>query len=328
MFRLVFAAMLGIACQSGVTQEPNDRQPDKLESGPQDEIQAQFKSYAETFNRGDAAAVAQFWAVDGVSVDGESGERIVGRDALQTDFFELFEHSPGIRLTGELREIRLVRPDVAVVEGLTRLFLPDVDPVDSAFTAVLVKESDQWLISSSDERNLPSPKTPYDALRPLEWLVGVWQDDSEDSHVTTTVRWSLNGSFLIRSFHAQFADGETEGTQVIGWDPLQQRIRTWTFHSDGTFGEGTASQSGDDWLLNLTQVLEDGRISAATQIISRLDDDTIRVRTIGQTIDGAPVPAAAAVTVVRVAAASMPPPADVETTSSDVESAASTGDTP
>jgi uncharacterized protein (TIGR02246 family) len=264
-------------------------------------IRERLQSYVETFNGNDAGAVAAFWTQDAVSLNEETGERTVGRDALQKEFAEFFAGNAGARLAGQIDQVRMIRPDVAVAEGEVSLVLPDDEPVPSSFTAIMVKEGDQWLISSSQERGLPTPPTPYDALKDLEWLVGSWQDQGEDVRVNTTVRWSPSQSFLIRSFNAQFGDGEmVEGTQVFGWDPLNKTIRTWVFNSDGSYGDGTVSRNGEEWIVKMTQMLSDGRLGTATQVVKRVDNDTIEVQRIGETIDGAdPVPASEPVVVVR-----------------------------
>jgi hypothetical protein len=158
--------------------------------------------------------------------------------------------------------------------------------------------------SNSPEGDVLPSASPHEALQELEWLIGTWQDQSEDARVVTTVRWSPNRAFLIRSFTAQFADEEQQGTQIIGWDPSSRQIRTWIFHSDGSFGQGTISRHDDAWMLKMSQTLSDGRTAAGTQVITRVDDDTITVQVIGESVDGELLPTSDPVTVVRTADAS------------------------
>jgi hypothetical protein len=54
-----------------------------------------------------------------------------------------------------------------------------------------------------------------------------------------------------------------EGWQIIGWDPLEERIRSWTFDGEGGFGEGTWTREGDRWLLRETGVAPDGTRTSA-----------------------------------------------------------------
>ena len=270
-------------------------------SREEEAIREQLRAYVQTFNTHDAAKVVAYWTADAVSVNVDSGERTVGRKRLQEDFTKFFEEHPKSQLSGQVDSLRNIRPDVALAEGHVTLLVSESEPVETAFSAILVKEDGKWLISNSQERSIPTPESAADALSELEWLVGHWQDDTDDALVDTTVRWSENRAFLIRAFHVEHLDGETfQGTQVIGWDPLNKQIRTWTFNSDGSFGEGFASKNGDDWMLKMSHIQGDGRVSTGTQVITRVDDNTIRVQTIGETLDGQPIPASDPVTVVRV----------------------------
>lgn len=260
-----------------------------------------LSAYLEAFNNQDAEAVGMYWAEDGVSVDQATGEQTVGRAAIVQELKSLFEDSPGTKLTGEILSVRMIRPEVATVEGRATLFIGSADPIESLFTAIFVKEGDAWKISSSNERDLPSPTSSYDALKELEWLVGSWQDQSDTAAVNTSVRWSPNQAFLIRSFYADFPDGRTyQGTQVIGWDPISKQIRTWTFHSDGSFGQGTISRSEDAWQIKMWQVLGDGTLANATRRLTRLDDNSFTLQTISQSMQGEPTPSSPAITVVRI----------------------------
>lgn len=268
---------------------------------PDSPIKQRICAYLDAFNSGDAAAVAAFWSEDAVSLNEETGERLTGRGALLEDFKAFFAENPGAKLTGEVDHVRQVTDDVAIAEGVATVYLPDADPAPSAFTAVLVKEGDQWLLESSHERDLPSPASANDALQGLAWLVGDWRDDSDLVDGRSTVRWSANGSFLVRSYRVDFTDGESfEGTQVFGWNPRGKNYRTWTFNSDGSFGDGYVTVNGNEITMKLSQVTGDGGVSSSTTVLTRVDDDHFQVRKIGQTLDGAPLPASEAIDVVRV----------------------------
>lgn len=263
-------------------------------------IRDRITAYVAAFNTQDATAVGSYWTTNGVSVAAETGERTEGREALVEEFAGFFREMPNARLTGQIGNIRMVRPDVATVEGTTVLSLSDGTPVESAFSAILVKEGDDWLIESSRESDLPVPTSSFEALKDLEWMIGTWEDQTAAATVTTTIRWSPSRAFLLRSFAAQFGEGdEVQGTQIIGWDPMSQQIRTWTFNSDGSFGQGTVSRHDDQWILKMWQVLSNGSLAGATKVMTRVDENTMTVETIGQTRDGEPVPSSDPVTVIR-----------------------------
>jgi uncharacterized protein (TIGR02246 family) len=258
--------------------------------------------YVQAFNSHDAKALAALWSPEGTHVNKETGERTIGREALHADYAALFKQSPQVSLSGEAEDIRVLQGDTALVDGVCHVVSPGGEPASSAYSAVFVKDGGQWLIDTIYESDLPVPETPRQALAPLEWMVGLWQDESDSATVNSTMRWSPSDAFLIRSYDVD-REGEEpfQGQQVIGWDPAQKQIRSWTFNSDGSFGEASWSKNGAEWIVRKVETLADGRMASGTQVITRLDDNTITVQTIAKEIDGAPEPTAESVTMKRVA---------------------------
>ena len=140
-------------------------------------------------------------------------------------------------------------------------------------------------------------------MKELEWLIGEWNDESNNVKVKTTFRWSANRAFLLRSFSVE-SEGSIalEGTQVIGWDARDLQIRSWTFNSDGSFGESTWSKNGNSWLAKSTQTSSSGEISAGTYVLEKIDNDNFTMQLIGHEIDSEPQPTGAAVKIVRSSA--------------------------
>jgi len=258
-------------------------------------------SYVEAFNKHDAPALAALWSETGVYVQRETGQRVEGRQALEKVFAEMFQEGKVRNLALAVETVRLVTPDVAVVDGTATVTLQDEQPSESTFSAVFVKKGGKWLLDSAHETNLPPPPTPYDHLKALEWLVGTWVDQSKDVRVETVCQWTANRTFLKRAYTVSLGDQiEHQGAQVIGWDPEKQCIRCWIFGSDGGFGEGTWTQDDNRWSVKLSGVFPDGRKGSATQIITRLDDNTMTTQMIGQEVDGRLLPTGDPVKVVRV----------------------------
>jgi uncharacterized protein (TIGR02246 family) len=273
-------------------------------------VEFALKRYIVTFNSHDAAKLAELWTENAVYVDKATGLRTEGRAALTADFAKLFAASPGVVLSGDVEGIREIGADAAMVDGVSRTMTPDSEPSVSAFTAVFVKRDGKWLIDSVHETTLPTPETPRQALEPLAWMVGHWQDAGGGDLVDTNVRWAPGDAFLIRSYTAQ-REGEElpfAGTQVIGWDPRSKQIRSWTFSSDGSFGDGAWSKNGNEWLVRTTQTLPDGVAASATQVITMVDADTATVQTVGKEVNGAPEPASEPVTMIRAAEPEASPP--------------------
>lgn len=279
-----------------------DSAPDQtasVDDAAKEAIRQQLAAYVEAFNRHDAAAIAEYWTTDGVSVNQNTGEKVEGRGPLEKEFARYFKEYPDVFLVGTVDDIRFLRPDVAMVDGKTSLTGGAEGPIDASFSVVLVND-EKWLIKSSSERETPAPTSSHEALGELAWMIGTWKDQSDAARVTTTIRWSSKQAFLIRSFHARFREGDTvEGTQVIGWDPLSKEIKTWTFNSDGSFGNGTITKSDGEWLVKLAQVGSDGSVSTAIQTIKPIDDNMMTVQTVARTVNGVPAPSGEPITVVR-----------------------------
>jgi uncharacterized protein (TIGR02246 family) len=280
-------------------------------------VRTAAEAYVTAFNAHDAAGVAKLWSENGVYVNRETGETSTGRATIEADLNKTFEAYPEIRLQLEAGAVRVVKPDIVHADATATLIIPGEEPRQVLVSGLYVKTGDTWLIDSVEEIPIPAPQSSHDALAPLEWLVGDWQDESDDVTATSSFHWSPNGAFLIRSFST--ASGEEpvlEGTQVIGWDPRAEHIRSWTFNSDGSFGEAVWSKSGSDWLIKSTQTLTDGGAAGGTYVVTPVDEDTMSVHLIGHEVNGEAQPSGEPVRVVRVktAAAEAGPATDATPT--------------
>ena len=266
-------------------------------------VRKTLAEYVDVFNQKTPEKVAGFWTEKGTHTNRETGERTEGRDAIQADMNEVLTEGSGFKLAATIDGIRFITADVASVEGETTVVLSDAEPIVSKYTAILVHQGDKWLLDTVEEMPLPQPASTADALKELEWLVGEWVDDSGDVKVATTFRWTDSQAFLLRSFNVETKEGVAmTGTQVIGWDPRGQQIRSWSFNSDGSFGESTWARNGDSWLSKSAQTLASGDVASGTYVIERLDDDSFTIQLVGHEVGGEPQPTEPAVKVVRAPA--------------------------
>jgi uncharacterized protein (TIGR02246 family) len=264
-------------------------------------VRGLLTQYITAFNQHDAKAVAALWTEGGVHIDRVNDLKTEGREAIARDLEIVFEASPNAKLTGEVTSVRMIRPEVAAIEGNTVLSGSGVDPSRTSFSAIAVSEADGWKIDSIEELPIQSASSPRDALRELEWLVGKWQDESDDVVIQTTCNWSPNEAFLIRSYVATVGDAvDRQGTQVIAWDANRQEIRSWNFDTSGGFGEGTWTKSDDEWLVRSSQTSAEGNLSSGTYLIRRVDDNSMTVQLLGQESDGALLPNQDPIRVVRI----------------------------
>ena len=268
--------------------------PDNAEAA---EIRLMMQRYLQAFNRHDTAALASHWSASGESIDLDSGEKTTGRDAVAGVFATLFEQDAAAAIDINIESIQPIRNDVAVVDGVSLLTFDDATTAGSRFSAIVVREKGTWVLSSVRETAVSPPqatRSPVGQLEQLEWLVGSWEDVSEDLVASTRCSWNTGRSFLTRS-HVSApeaaaatggdgipallpADGSArEISEIIGWDPERQQIRSWVFTSDGRFAEGLWSRAGDSW-----EVCYEGHGADAdtscTFTISRLGPDEIVIR--------------------------------------------------
>jgi len=109
-----------------------------------------------------------------------------------------------------------------------------------------------------------------------------------------------NGNFLIRKYSVVRNDGAAlEGTEIIGWDPREHRIRSWTFNSDGSFGQNVWTQDGQAWMIVHTGTLGDGSDLAANYRVTPVDADTITIVSSDRCINGEPQPPLPEITMKR-----------------------------
>jgi uncharacterized protein (TIGR02246 family) len=272
-------------------------------------VRAAVDAYVAAYNRGDAKAVAACWSRQGQWIS-PAGEKVQGPAAIEKALQAIFSEARGMHLELPHHSVRLIAPDVALDEGVARVVRPGEVPADSTYLAAYVKQDGQWKLDSVRETELPSPPSHYQRLKDLDWLIGDWVDQNASSTVATKVVWTKNKNFILSMFKVS-APGmdDLEGTQVIGWDPIEKSIRSWIFDSDGGYGEGTWTKKGNRWLVKTSTVLANGGRASATNIYRCLDNNTYAWQSIGRQVNGKHLPNIEEVKVVRKAGAPSQHPA-------------------
>jgi uncharacterized protein (TIGR02246 family) len=256
--------------------------------------------YEEAYNRGDAKTLAGFYSEDADYTD-QDGAEVKGRDAMEKLLADNFQQNPGAKLSIRTDEVKQLTPDVKVSRGLATVTLANGTANTTRYTAVRVRKGDHWEISQLTETDAPAPSA-YSQLQALEWLVGSWEDKSSDQVVQIKATWAGDKNFLVRTFKVKGADqSETEGWEIIGWDPIRQQIRSWIFDSNGGFGEASWVNDGGDWLIRASNVLPDGSRSTAENVLTRVNDNAFSWESQNRTLNGEPRPSLDKIDVQRVA---------------------------
>ena len=271
-------------------------------------IRAAVESYVAAYNRGDAQAVADHWG-ENAEWTSPAGQTAVGRKAIAKAMEDLFAQNKGVTIEVSDVKVRLVTADVAMEEGnRARAVRRGCPPSDATYIAIHVQRDGKWKLDSVRETEIADTQQPGEGLRQLDWMIGEWVDSGPDAVVETNVQWTKNKTFLTASFRVSVPDmDDLEGTQVIGWDPKNETIRSWMFDSDGGFGEGVWTQKGDRWIVKFSQTLADGRTASAINIYRLIDADHYGWQSVGRKVEGEYAPNIDEVTVVRKGAKALAP---------------------
>jgi len=259
-------------------------------------------AFAKAYGTADAKALAEFFTDDVVVTDPE-GVETRGKKAVAEMYAGAFQENPGLKLESEVAEVRFITPDVARVEGQSRLSSVKGDASEfTRFSSLLVRKDGKWQAAEIREFTAPAEDVaPYERLRELEWMVGHWVDDSGNNKVEADVRWADNNSYLVRTYNAQ-VQGEKplSGTMFIGWDPQSGQIKSWNFDSEGGHGEGLWTRTNEnEWIVKAQGVLRDGRPTSATQVHTILNKDSVKTNSIDRIIGGQVAPDIVDVVMVR-----------------------------
>jgi uncharacterized protein (TIGR02246 family) len=241
-------------------------------------IQAQRDSFLKAFEMGDARQVASFWTADGELI-GDDGSVYRGRAAVEKAYRELLAQKGKRKAEIQSESLRFPSKDTAVEEGHFKVRVGSAETTISRYSVLYVREGGKWLMAIV--REWPAETV---SLQDLEWLIGTWVAKSVDAEIHTTYEWMWDKSFIRVQFTIRQKDRMLRGFQMIGKDEASGKLRSWTFESEGGFGEATWSRDGKKWVLEAAGRLSDGSILTATNILIPLDQDSFTWQTVKRTV--------------------------------------------
>jgi uncharacterized protein (TIGR02246 family) len=308
---LVFAgSVIGLVAVSRATDPQDGQQAQAATPTPpgEGEIRDLLKAVTEAYNRADAQGLADRFT-DDASLFDQDGQEVRGREAIGRRYAEAFGKGPTCKISGTVETVHFLSPDVASVAGRFQLEDEKGTALSSGgYSLIAVRKEDRWrlgelrdIATASDEAaEMEGP------LRDLEWLVGDWVDEGEDGKIASTVRWDEGGKFLVRKYSVQIVgEPDRSGTQWIGWDPQANQIRSWVFDSDGDFGEGRWTRSGNAWIVKASGTTGDGLTTSSTQVIEPINKDSLKLGSTDRVVGTEQLPDIEEVVMVR-----KPPPPD------------------
>jgi uncharacterized protein (TIGR02246 family) len=272
-------------------------------SAPSDEAAKTARSledaYVAAFDKGDVQTLGNLYGED-VQFTANDGAVTSGRAAVVEGLTKYFAKNKDAKLDVTPERARLLTPEVLTEQGVSAVTTPQEGTELTRYTLTYVKKGSQWLIAQIEESALPGPDAAAQTLSELGWLVGNWKDNAPGMTVETKSAWTKNGHFLRRSFTITHEGGNTvTATEIIGYDPVASRLRSWIFDSEGGFGEGMWRQDGNKWLASVKATGPDGSQSTAQHIITKVDDNKYTWESINRTRNGEVLPNLDRVEVVR-----------------------------
>ncbi len=280
----IASVMSALSCAI-FAQDPSDTSPEKAA------VIANDRAYEAAYAKGDVKALGEFFTED-AEFTASDGRTFTGRAAIEGSVRDAFLSNKGAKLAIALDSIRVLGPEAVLEKGSTSVTSKSGEVSGALYTAIYVKKEGKWRMSNLVETPLPET-TPHDNLSELAWLIGEWEESDKAADVTVRSQysWARGGNFLTRNITVKRGGNVTlEGWQIIGWDPIASRIRSWTFDGEGGFAEGHFTRDGNRWLLRETGVAPDGSRSAADNTITKLSDDRLTWESSNRTLDGNPQP--------------------------------------
>lgn len=264
------------------------------------QVEKRLQEFTEAINQHKAELLPTFWTQDAILINPATGESYKGKSQI-TDYLQKrnqeiekrqlnFTFTPG--------KVIFIDNNQVAVDGVVEIKDNGKLLQRDARNIKLVNQNGQWYINELREIEAPPPPPVYSHLKQVEWLIGNWKDADENVTITFSAKWDKFKNFIIQNFKMETYGLEAiEGTQVIGWDPIQERIRSWVYDSDGGFGHGIWHKTNDGWQVAMRYVLSDGSEGEETNIYSNINERSYQYSSIDRTLDDEPLENISPVTV-------------------------------
>jgi uncharacterized protein (TIGR02246 family) len=268
------------------------------------EAEDHFRTYQDAYDCGDAKTLASFYAEDIDYID-QDGLEVKGRGGMEKLFEEHFQANRGAKITITIDEVKQLAPDVQTNRGVATVTAFSGLTKSTRYAAVLAKKNDGWQICQLTETAASAPSASSQ-LEALKWLIGNWENKDAGQTVESKVEWAGDKNFLVRTFKLENEEAETDGWEIVGWDPDCQQIRSWIFDSNGGFGESSWSYEEGHWLIRASNVLPDGSRSTAENVLTKVDDNKFTWESQNRTLDRESQPSVSKIVVQRTTSKPQP----------------------
>lgn len=259
--------------------------------------------YVQAFNEHNADKLSSLWAPDAIYMNLSTHETLQGKNEIKNYFDEQFKDEKDSILELVIDSIKFDHEGKASEKGTAIVRSKNQPENKSFFLAELIPSNGFWVLQKVMELEDQPALSHEDQLKNLAWLIGKWDSKNEYADFSMNIDWDENKNFIVQNFTVTILDQKNlEGKQIIGWDPLNKKIRSWMIDSDGGFGEGFWRQQGDQWYVSMSFTLSDGRKASATHLYKKIDDDTFTFAAENRDIDGKILPDVKPFTIKKIGA--------------------------
>lgn len=234
---LAIAGVVTLAVMVVIAQSPSVK--------PIDPAQAILDEYALALNSRKASAYEPYFA-DSIDHIDDEGKLTSGRANVLAMYTSAIDGNDQFQVKMTVTTSKKIGNDGYLIEG--NVELRNGDAVDrSLFESIWQKSGDRWQLCRVRELSEPEAESVSNAdkLNSLAWLVGEWTSESGDYRIKLSMKWGKNKNFLIgEQVVSQNGTELVTINKIIGWDAVDQQIRSWVFDSDGGFGSSSMSSDG------------------------------------------------------------------------------------
>ncbi len=249
-------------------------------------IRASAEAFVAAFNKGDAKGIGALWTKDCEYVD-ETGRVFRGREVIEKEYAAFFAANPGLKMETAISSIKIVGGNSATENGTTIVKSADRGVVSKAsYSALHLKQGDKWLMASVREY-APRSSSSRTNFEDLAWLIGDWSTSKESKTLNLSAKWIADKKFIELSYSVRDKDTQIKsGLHVIGRDPLSGEIVSWSFDSNGGYGQGEWRILKRGIIIESLGVMPDGSSTSSRYLVSVINGNSLSWQSVDQRVAG------------------------------------------
>lgn len=265
---------------------------DVATTNDQEQVATRLKEFTDDISQGKTDNIGTFWTEDAQVINPLTGQVINGRNDIAQYLQKKAQDLKGKEVQFHITRTDVKNPNLVTVQGVVD-FYQDGKVVDQQAREVdLVKDNGIWYLDFLREIHVDlAPTLSHDHLKELDWLLGNWKDKDQDVTISYDGKWDRYKNFIIQRFDMSIYGLETlEGRQIITWDPIEKKIRSWIFDSDGGFGQGTWTKTDEGWSTKIDYTLATGETATSTNMYTKISPSSYTYSSIDRKVGDTKLP--------------------------------------